>query len=634
MTLKAAVVAAALALAVAYASPEAVGNVQEPRPGKAAAFGFGREHNREFMLDNKPFQIRGGELHPQRIPRRYWRQRVRAAKAMGLNTVSMYVFWNGLEKTEGKWDFSGSNDVAAFIDLCAKEGMWVIFRPGPFVCGEWDLGGLPTYLLKNDETKLRCTANAEFMEAQRRYLEKMADIAVPRLAQNGGPIIVVQLENEYGSYRSGHDEHEYMQWFKDFWEGKGAKALCVSEGNTADYLRYSPKGVALGLNPGENDEAFNRAHQFNPEVPVFSAETYPGWLRHWGEGNWTPARKTLDSVKWFMEKGHSFTLYLLHGGSNFGLTAGANCNAGNGSAFQPDLSSYDYGAPVGEHGNLTKEYHEYRDIIKGYLPANAMLPKPPATPKAMEVPAFAPRAKAGLADLFTAHPGTFDSLPTLESLGQNQGLARYTATVPPGPEATLRLTANDYAQVYLDGQPAGVLNRMKDQREITLPPRSAPATREIVLDTFGHVNFCKFMEKDRKGVIGQVMLGDRPVTGWQVDLLPLDEHAAPKARGKAERRLSGGCFQASLELADVADTFLDMKDWVKGYVWVNGHLLGRYWNIGPQERLYCPANFLKKGKNSIVVLDTFLKRPEKIRGCKERNLEVHKQTKALNNQWE
>ena len=625
--------AALLAMGTALASPEAVGNMQAPRANKPVDFRFGGDHNREFLLDGKPFQIRSGEMHPQRIPRQYWRQRIRAAKAMGLNTISFYVFWNGLEKPDRSWDFKGSNDIGAFIDLCKQEGMWVIFRPGPFVCGEWDLGGMPVYLIKDDETKLRCTANEEFMKAQQRYMSQMADIAMPRLSKNGGPILMVQLENEYGSYRTGHEEHEYMEWFKTFWKNKGANALCVSEGASQAQLQYTPKGVALGLNPGENDGAFDRAWQFNPEVPAFSAETYPGWIRHWGEGNWAPARNVLNSVKWFMEKGYSFNLFLVHGGTNFGLTAGSNTNPFNGTAFQPDLTSYDYGAPVGEHGNLTKEYFEYRDIIKGFLPQDAKLPDPPKPAPCMELQPLILTTRAGLADLFRPYPGTFDTLPTLESIGQNQGLAHYTVTVPAGPEATLHLTANDYAQVYLNGQPLGIVDRMKEQREITIPERSGPAILEIVLDTFGHVNYGAFIEKDRKGVIGQVKLGDQVLTGWQIDLLPLDENAAPQPHAHALQAVSGGCFYVNVAMQDVADTFLDMKDWVKGYVWVNGHLLGRYWNLGPQERLYCPANFLKKGKNTIIVVDTFLKHPEQIRCCRERNTEVHKQTKALNNQW-
>lgn len=626
--------AATLAMTTAQASPVAVGNMQEPQPGKAADFAFGGEQNREFMLDGKPFQIRAGEMHPQRIPRQYWKQRLQAAKAMGLNAISFYVFWNGLETSDHKWDFSGSNDIAAFIDMCGQEGLWVLFRPGPFVCGEWDLGGMPTYLLKADETKLRCTANEEFMAAQKIYMEKMADIAIPRLAKNGGPILMVQLENEYGSYRTGHEEHQYMEWFKDFWTKKGAEDLFVSEGASQAQLQYTPKGVALGLNPGENDGAFDRAWQFNPEVPAFSAETYPGWIRHWGEGNWAPARGVLNSVKWFMQKGYSFNMFLVHGGTNFGLTAGSNTNPFNGTAFQPDLTSYDYGSPVGEHGNLTKEYFEYRDIIQGFMPQGTKLPEPPAVPESIDIPEFTPKAIAPLAELFKPLKDAKDSLPTLESIGQNQGLAHYSVSVPAGPAAPLHLTANDYAQVYLDGKPVGVVDRMKGQTSIDLPERQKPATLEIVLDTFGHVNYGAFIEKDRKGVIGEVKLGDQALKGWKMALLPLADNAAPRPqKDKINGACTGGIFHANVELDKPADTFIDMKDWSKGYVWVNGHLLGRYWHLGPQERLYCPANFLQKGKNSITVLDTFLKEPRPIRGCNERNMEIHKETKALNNQW-
>lgn len=625
---------AVLGATCALASPEAIKNTQAPEAGKAAVFSFGGEKNREFMLDGKPFQIRSGEIHPQRVPRQYWQQRIQAAKAMGLNTIAFYVFWNTLEQPDGSWDFSGSNDIAAFIDLCQKEGMWVLFRPGPFVCGEWDLGGLPTYLIKADESKLRYTGNKEFMDAQTRYLDQMAKIAIPRLCKNGGPILMVQLENEYGSYKTDHDEMAYIEWLKDYWEKKGAENFYLSEGSQPHHLRFVPKGVAIGLDPGENDGAFNRAWSVSPEVPVFSSETYPGWLRHWGEGNWTPARGVLNSVKWFMEKGHSFNLFVLHGGTSFGLTAGANTGP-KGGAFQADLTSYDYGSPIGEHGNLTKEYFEYRDIIQGYMP-ETKLPEVPAVPECMEVAEFTPKNRTSLRQLtWKTEAKQLDTPCTIESLGQNQGMARYKATLPAGPEAKLHCKAHDFSIVVVDGKPIGTLDRQKAQEEITIPAREKEATLEVFVDTFGHVNFSAFLEKDRKGIIGQVTLDGKPVTGWSVALLPL-EHCKGKFETKDKapaEDLPGGLFKDSFTLDKVADTFIDMKDWGKGYVWVNGHLLGRYWHIGPQERLYCPANFLKKGKNSIVILDTLVDSARPVRGCTERNMEVHKQTKALNNQW-
>ncbi len=617
----------------AQAGVDAMKNLQKPEIGKSAVLSFGGEGGREFMLDGKPFQIRSGEIHPQRVPRQHWQHRIRAAKAMGLNTIAFYVFWNALEQEDGNWDFSGRNDIAAFIDLCQQEGMWVLFRPGPYVCGEWDLGGLPTYLIKDDVTPLRYTGNKQFMDAQTRYLEKMAEIAIPRLSKNGGPILMVQLENEYGSYKSEHDEMAYIEWLKAFWEEKGAGPFYLSEGSAPHHLRFVPRGVAVGLDPADNARQMQTALRVAPGVPVFSSETYPGWLRHWGEGNWTPARGTLNSVRWYMKDGVSFNIFVLHGGTNFGLTAGANTNP-DGSKFEPDLTSYDYGSPIGENGNLTREYYEYRDIIKASLPQEADVPEP-VQPESMEMPAFTPGKVCGFGELsFDAASCASSRTPrTFENHGQNQGIGVYRARIPAGPAATLTCKVHDFAWVYVDNQFIGTLDRRLNQTSVELPERSEQSHLRIVVDTFGHVNFSKFMEKDRKGIIGKVMLGDAEVQNWWLSLMPLENGAPRKScRGSA---LNGALYRAEVNLENPIDTFLDMKEWQKGYVWVNGHLLGRYWNIGPQERLYCPGEFMKNGINTIEILDLFMTtdNPPSISGKRERNMEVHKETRSLNNQW-
>ena len=615
---------------------EAMKNLQKPESGKAAHLSFGGEGGREFMLDGKPFQIRSGEIHPQRVPRQHWRHRIRAAKAMGLNTIAFYVFWNALEQEDGSWDFSGRNDIAAFIDMCEEEGMWVLFRPGPYVCGEWDLGGLPTYLIKDDVTPLRYTGNKKFMAAQTRYLEKMAEIAIPRLSKKGGPILMVQLENEYGSYKSEHDELAYIEWLKKFWEKKGAGPFYLSEGSAPHHLRFVPKGVAVGLDPADNAGQMQNALRIAPGVPVFSSETYPGWLRHWGEGNWTPSRNTLNSVRWYMRDGVSFNIFVLHGGTNFGLTAGANTNP-DGSKFEPDLTSYDYGSPICENGNLTREYFEYRDIIKNALPAGAAVPEP-VQPESMEIPEFRPEMVCDFHNLRGKRlKKRFDAPPTLESLGQNQGIGIYTTRIPAGPAAALHCKAHDFAQVYMGEAFIGTLDRRQNQTKIELPARQKETTLKIVVDTFGHVNFSKFMEKDRKGIIGSVKLGEKELRDWKVERIDLNNPLPAPVRktGHARSREKGALYHAELELQIPMDTFFDMRGWQKGYVWVNGHLLGRYWNIGPQERLYCPGEFLKQGKNTVEILDLFMvtETAPPISGRTERNMEVHKETKSLNNQW-
>lgn len=622
----------AMAALVAEGGGDAMKNMQKPERGKSAVLSFGGEGGREFLLDGVPFQIRSGEIHPQRVPRQHWRHRIRAARAMGLNTVAFYTFWNGLEQADGSWDFSGRNDIGAFIDMCQEEGMWVLFRPGPYVCGEWDLGGLPTYLLKDAETKLRYTGNKLFMEAQSRYLEKISEIAIPRLSKNGGPILMVQLENEYGSYKSEHDEMAYIEWLKVFWEKKGAGPFYLSEGSAPHHLRFVPRGVAVGLDPADNAWQMQTALRVAPGVPVFSSETYPGWLRHWGEGNWTPSRNALNSVRWYMQDGVSFNLFVLHGGTSFGLTAGANTTP-DGSHFQPDLTSYDYGSPIGENGNLTREYFEYRNIIKAALPKEVELPEP-VHPEAMEIPAFSLNrvcdfcAIRGIVEALC-----YDTPPTLESLGQNQGLGIYTTSIPAGEPATLQCLAHDYAQVYVGEQLVGTLDRRLNQTTMEIPARATKTTLKVVVDTFGHVNFSKFMEKDRKGVIGEVRLGDTVLKSWKVERIDLNKPLP--APSLSRTRELGALYRAEIQLENPIDTFLDMKDWKKGYVWVNGHLLGRYWHIGPQERLYCPGEFLKNGQNTIEVLDLQLATdtPPTISGKSGRNMEVHKETKSLNNQW-
>ena len=624
--------------ALAWGGPEAVLNVGKPAPtrGTPAVFKFGGEDNQEFMLNGKPFQIRGAEMHPQRIPREYWRHRIRTAKAMGLNTIAFYVFWNDHEQPDGSFDIkTGNRDLAAFLKLCQEEGMWVLFRPGPYVCGEWDLGGLPHYLLKDPKAKLRTTEDAKFMKAQARYLEAVARVAEPFLAKNGGPILMTQLENEYGSYQ--RKDPKYMEWLKTFWTRKGFGPFYTSDGAGEHYLKgVTLPGVAVGLDPGLNDGHWKIANKCNPGVPVFSSEPYPGWLRHWGEGNWNPTPEIVDHVRWFMDKGRSFSLFVFHGGTNFGFTAGAN-NGGPGQ-YQPDLTSYDYGSPVDEHGRMNEYYTRMREIILAKLPAEAAVPEPPADIPSMEIPEFTPQVHAGLwENLPRPFRSKFPQPPYFEQWNQNQGMAIYSTAVPAGPSEALKLSnANDYAQVYLNGELIGTLDRRLGQKSLVLPERKKPGTLEILVEAMGHINFHISMESDRKGLHGAVKLGPRELKGWTVRALPLTAASitqAPKGKGSSKNR-AGAHFRAVLNIENPHDTFLDMSRYTKGYVWVNGINVGRYWNVGPQLRLYVPAPFLKKGENVIDILDLHETEPRAVRGMTERNKEPGKvNTKNLDNQW-
>ena len=623
-----------MVLSISYAVPSNILNKTYP-DGKPHTFSFGGKDGESFLLDKKPFQIRSGEMHPQRIPKIHWRNRIQMAKAMGMNTIAFYVMWNDFEQPDGSFDFkSGNRDIATFMRICQEEGMWVLFRPGPYVCGEWDFGGLPAYLLKEPKIKLRTTSDVRFMAAQEKYLTAIAPIAKPFLVQNGGPILMTQLENEYGSYP--RKSRSYMQWLKDFWTKQGFGPFYSSDGAGKKYLeKVVLPGVAVGLDPGKSEKAWDIARTYNPGVPIFSSETYPGWLRHWGEGDWRPTNLR-KAISWYMETGKSFNIFVIHGGSNFGFTAGAN---GGGRRYYPDVTSYDYGSPINEQGHPTKEYFQYRKIIEAALKANGPLPEVPKSVPAMEIPPFSLKRLAGLWELFPKPKPVPSDRMWFESWGQNQGLAFYRTTLPAGDEAELYCSnIHDYGLIFLDGKFLKKISRRRGKRAlVTIPKRSKPAVLEILVEGMGHINFSGGMESDRKGLFGVIKLGKKRITDWQVAPLPLRTPPSLKQRKQSIALGSrlGSYFRGVVVLKTVPqDTFFDMSKYTKGMIWVNGHNLGRYWNVGAQQRLYCPASWLRKGENIIDILDLHMTKPQQIRGCKTRNyLKKGKKTKNADNVW-
>jgi len=617
------------------------GLTAEPQPdGKPHTFSFGGPEGREFLLNGEPFQIRAGEMHPQRIPREYWRHRIQAAKAMGLNTISFYAFWNDIEQADGSFDFkNGNRDIAAFMKICAAEGMWVLFRPGPYVCGEWDFGGLPSYLLKNPDAKLRTMEDGDFMRHQERYLNAVAEVAMPFRHQVGGPILLTQLENEYGSWDRKH-ETAYMKWLKDFWTKKGFGPFNTADGTSDDHqIGVVQPGVAVGLDPMRNQAALDQAVKNNPGVPVFSSETYTGWLRHWGAGNWAPSKR-IPSVEWLLKNGHSFSLFMFHGGTSFGFNAGANGKVKKGpDHYVPDITSYDYGAPCGEQGTIMPEFYTYRNLIQKYNPEIAIPELPDAIP-AMEIPPFVLEYVAPLKSLaHSPRPEIFSSPPYFESFDQNQGMAIYRTTIPAGDETVLMYSFfHDYGHIFVDGKLIRTVDRREDYKHenklIPIPARTAESELEIWVEAMGHINFSITMETDRKGLYGDVTLGGNTLTNWAVTPIPLDVKTVSDVTSAKPNGMPGGVFRAEFELDEIADTFIDMSKYSKGTLYVNGVNLGRYWSIGPQLRLFCPASVLRVGKNIITVVDLIQTKAEQVRGCKERNYEfINEETKNANNVW-
>jgi beta-galactosidase len=566
----------------------------------------------EFLLDGKPFRIISGEMHPARIPREYWRHRIRMAKAMGCNTISAYIFWNYHETAEGIYDFrSGNRDISTFIRTAAEEGMWVIIRPGPYVCAEWDFGGLPPYMLKNPELKIRCLY-PDYMKAAERYISRLADVLRPYLVTDGGPVLMLQIENEYGSY--GNDRC-YLSALKEIWEKYDINVpFFTGDGPTVYMLEAGTLPCcAVGLDSGSSEADFELAKKLNPGVPVFSSETYPGWLTHWGEDWARPdTADLLREVRYLMDSGRSFNFYVIHGGTNFGFTAGANSG---GRGYEPDVTSYDYDAPVDEQGRPTAKYMALRKLISSYLPRRVKLPPIPDPIPVMGFSATEMMPWTSIWDnmpdaIHLVQPGPF------EMLGQDHGFMLYSTRLIGHKGGKLVVTdIHDYATVFLDGRYVGSLDRRLGINTIELPSsESKSPLLEIFAEGMGRINFASAMI-DRKGITDRVTLNGMTLMDWDVYGFPMDEEFIAGLR-KTEN-ISGRpgiFFRGTLTLDNTADTFIDVTNFVKGFVWVNGHNLGRYWEIGPQQRLYCPASWLKKGENEIIVFDLHKTSPGSIRG--------------------
>jgi len=577
-----------------------------------------RFEGREFMLDDKPFQIISGEMHPNRIPAEYWQHRIRMAKAMGCNTVAAYIFWNYHEEKEGVYDFTTWNrDIRKFVQLAQEEGLWVILRPGPYVCAEWDFGGIPPYLLRYPDLKVRCM-DPRYMKAAENYITALAEVIRPLQVTEGGPVLMLQIENEYGSYGNDRD---YMAALEKLWRKLGISIpFFTGDGPTPYMLEAgSLPGCAVGLDSGYDQGSFDLAYQMNPGVPVFSSETYPGWLTHWGESWQRPdTAGLLREVRFLMDTKKSFNLYVIHGGTNFGFTAGANSG---GKGYEPDVTSYDYDAPINEQGLPTYKYHALRNIIGSYLPKGKKLPAIPEPIPAMEIPAI---RMAYMNTIWKNLPRPVPAVQPVpfEMLGQNQGFMVYRTRLIGHKSGKLKITElHDYALVYLDGIYIGSIDRRKGENSIELPKSevmTANPVLDILVEGMGHINFAQEII-DRKGITERVSLNGMTLMNWELYPLPMDEPylaGLGRSAGLAPDKQPGFFFSGQFMLDTPADTYFDLSAYQKGVVWVNGHNLGRYWNIGPQQRLYCPATWLNKGENTILLFDLHQAEAREVKGMR------------------
>jgi beta-galactosidase len=588
---------AAIAVAAGViAAPSFTKAAESPSAPHKFAVGQG-----QFLLDGKPFQIISGEMHYQRIPRAYWRQRLQMARAMGLNSITTYVFWNLHEPQPGVYDFTGDNDVAEFLREAQQEGLFVVLRPGPYVCAEWEFGGFPSWLLKDRSMVIR-SKDPKFMAATRSWFNRLGKEVASFQTANGGPILTVQVENEYGSFG---DDHEYMSQIHQALIDAGInKTLFYTADGEEEVKNGSLPDIPVGINFGGGNarKEFAAYKETHPTGPYFNSEYWAGWFDHWGGKHASTNLKAEGAdLKWMLDQGFSVSIYMFHGGTSFGWMNGANTD---GTNYEPDVTSYDYDAPLDESGRVTDKFRLFREIIAS-VTGVAAPPLPRVVPP-ITVPKFALKESASLWKSLPV-PVHSKDVKSMEDLDQSYGYILYRTQLKGPASGTLLLEdLHDYAQIYLDGKLVGTLDRRLGEKQLNLQIAGAKARLDILVENSGRINFATttsvaVLRGERQGITKQVTLDGKPLNGWEIYPLPMKD---PATMTYSDHPCEGPCFyRAVFNVDNPADTFLDTTSFTKGEVWLNGRALGRVWNVGPQKTLYVPAPWLKKGANEVIVFD-------------------------------
>jgi beta-galactosidase len=564
----------------------------------------------EFLYDGKPVKIHSGEMHYARIPHEYWKHRLQMIKAMGLNTVATYVFWNYHETAPGVWDFtSDDRNIREFIKLAGEEGLMVILRPGPYACAEWEYGGYPWWLVKNKDLVIR-TNNKPFLDSCNVYITKLIAQVRDLQVTRGGPIIMIQAENEFGSYVAQRkdiplEEHKkYSHAIKDQLLKAGVEVPLFTSDGSWLFEGGTIEGAMPTANGEDNIENLKKVvDQYHGGTgPYMVAEFYPGWLDHWAEEFPKVATEVVvKQMNKYLESGVSFNFYMVHGGTNFGFTSGANYDKNHD--IQPDLTSYDYDAPISEAGWVTPKYTAIREALMKH--ADHTFPGvPPAFP-VIAIPSVKLNRVVDIAELKAKiKPVVNDTPLTFEDLNQGHGYILYSKKFVQPINGQLEIKGlRDYATVYVNGDKVGELNRYYKNysMEIDIPFN---ATLEILVENMGRINYGAEIINNLKGIISPVTIGGIEITGsWKMYPFPFDTKPDLNILPNSNTKGRPVFYQGSFVLNETGDTFLDMRKWGKGIVFINGHHLGRYWSVGPQQTLYLPGVWLKKGENEIVIFE-------------------------------
>jgi beta-galactosidase len=574
-----------------------------------------------FLLDGKPFQMISGEMHYPRVPREAWRARMKMAKAMGLNTIGTYVFWNLHEPQKGKFDFTGNNDVAEFVRIAQQEGLWVILRPSPYVCAEWEFGGYP-YWLQNEKGLEVRSKEVQYLKEYESYIKEVGKQLAPLQINHGGNILMVQIENEYGSYGS---DKEYLGINQRLFKEAGFDGLLYTCDPAPDLVNGHLPGLLPAVNgldnPAKVKKIINENH--DGKGPYYIAEWYPAWFDWWGTAHHTvPAErytKRLDSV---LAAGISINMYMFHGGTTRAFMNGANFK--DTSPYEPQTSSYDYDAPLDEAGNATPKFMRFRQVIQKYLPAGVQLPDVPAAKPVITIPAFKLTQSVSLLNTLPAAKENISPL-TFEDLHQDYGFVLYRTVLNGSKSGQLKLKdLRDYAVIMINGKKVGTLDRRLNQDSIYLKVPAGKVTLDILVENLGRINFGKYLLQNKKGITEKVLLKGTELQHWKMYSLPFHDLDAVKFSAAKPDGESPVIRKGGFNLDKVGDTYLDMSNWGKGVVWVNGHNLGRYWGIGPQQTLYLPVEWLKKGYNDVEVLELLKPEQDQLSGLDKPILDVVK----------
>jgi beta-galactosidase len=554
----------------------------------------------EYLLDGQPFRILSGAIHYFRVPRAYWDDRLEKARLMGLNTIETYAAWNLHESHPGEFHFDGNLDVAAFVQAAARHDLKVIFRPGPYICSEWDFGGLPAWLLKDPQMRVRCSY-PPFLEAVDRFFKALLPQLAPLQVAHGGPILMVQIENEYGSYG---DDKTYLAYLRDSLRRNGIDVLLfTSDGELGSHLQAGMlENIHATINFGGSPKLpFQALRRNQPCGPLMCTEFWDGWFDFWGIWHQTrSAARTARNLERILKAGASVNLYMWHGGTSFGFMNGANIYFGK---YMPIISSYDYDAPLSESGELTKKYHALRKVISKVAPVP-------------DQPLSAPKPKLNLKPVpVTEGVSLWQALPSLsipihlpapepmEFLDQNHGFILYRTHLK-GPQ-TGKLSIidlHDRAQISVDGQELGILQRNQPHQALEIRIPDSGACLDILVENMGRLNFGPSLV-DRKGILGGVLMDGHYLFDWEVFCLPLEDLSKLKFNSVSAPMTGPAFYRAEFNVDQPLDTFLNLPGWTKGAAWVNGFNLGRYWKIGPQRSLYVPAPVLKPGTNELVIFE-------------------------------